>query len=101
MRRAPSPLSFWTTAIDATLLMQEAAFVVTARTLALSATQGPHVTREATRMVLEKPPAFAAAANAAWIAAARGHHFHEVLAAALRPLRAKTTSNASRLRNGR
>lgn len=53
---------------------------------------------EAARMWLEKPTAFAAAAEKAMAAAARGGDALAVTAAALRPYRRHATANARRLR---
>jgi hypothetical protein len=62
--------------------------------MALGAMSAP----EAARMWLEKPTAFATAAEKAMTAAARGGDALAVTAAALRPYRRRTTANARRLR---
>lgn len=53
---------------------------------------------EATKMVLEKPAAFAASAGRAMAAAARGADAARVTEAALRPYNTKAAANARRLR---
>jgi hypothetical protein len=53
---------------------------------------------EAAKMVLEKPVAFAAAAEKAMVAAARGGDAAKVTEAALRPYKTKAAANARRLR---
>ncbi|WP_068115403.1 hypothetical protein [Tropicimonas marinistellae] len=53
---------------------------------------------EASRMVLEKPAAFARAAQHAGEVAIRGGDAASVARAAVKPLRIKTRSNARRLR---
>jgi hypothetical protein len=53
---------------------------------------------EAARMVMEKPAAFALAAQRAATAAAQGGDMAKVAAAALKPIGARTAANARRLR---
>lgn len=53
---------------------------------------------EAAKMMMEKPAAFAEAAQRAAVAAARGGDATRVAAAALRPIGAKAAANARRLR---
>ena len=60
--------------------------------------QGAMSAPEATKMLLEKPAAFAVAAEKAITAAARGAHPTSVAEAALRPIGARTRANARRLR---
>jgi len=93
----PFPFPIYATALEAAFLMQEAALVLSLRAAALSGLR-PLAPGEALRMVTEKPPAFAAASVAAWTAMATGRRADEVLAAALRPLRAETRANVARLR---
>lgn len=62
--------------------------------MALGAMSAP----EAARMWLEKPTAFATAAEKAMVAAARGGDALAVTSAALRPYRHRATANARRLR---
>ncbi len=93
----PFPLSLYATALEAGFLMQEAAMVFSLRTAALSGLR-PLASDEALRMLTEKPPAFAAANAAAWMAIATGRRADEVIAAALRPLRTETRANVARLR---
>lgn len=63
--------------------------------MATGAMSGP----EATRMFMEKPTAFADAAQKAAMAAVRGGDAVSVASAAIRPLRRKTQANARRLRS--
>lgn len=60
--------------------------------------QGGLSAPEAARMVLEKPAAFALAAQRAAVAAARGGDATKVASAALKPIGARTAANARRLR---
>ena len=54
-------------------------------------------TTESTRMVAEKPAAFARSAEAAMKAAMGGQRPDQVMAAAVEPLRRKTRANVARL----
>lgn len=54
-------------------------------------------TTESTRMVAEKPAAFARSAEAAIKAAIDGQRPDQVMAAAVEPLRSKTRANVARL----
>ncbi|MBP7000537.1 hypothetical protein [Amaricoccus sp.] len=66
------------------------------RTMAMaSGTMTPH---EAVAMFMEKPAAFATAAEKAAVAAARGGDAARIASAALRPYGVKTRSNVRRLR---
>ena len=94
----PFPISVYATTLEAAFLMHEAVSVLSLRTAALSGFR-PLAPDEALRMVTEKPPAFAASAAAAFEAALRGRRAEEVLAAALRPLRAEARANVARLSN--
>ena len=60
--------------------------------------QGAMSAPEAAKMLLEKPVAFAAAAEKAMTAAARGAHPTSIAEAALRPIGARARANARRLR---
>jgi hypothetical protein len=60
--------------------------------------QGAMTPPEAVAMVMEKSTAFAAAAEQAAVAAARGAHPAKVAAAALRPYGTKTRANVRKLR---
>ena len=55
---------------------------------------------ESSRMVMEKPASFAAATSAAMAAATAGKRADKVMAAAITPLRKKTSANARRLSKG-
>ena len=60
--------------------------------------QGAMSAPEAARMVMEKPAAFALAAQRAATAAAQGGDMAKVATAALKPIGARTAANARRLR---
>ena len=70
--------------------------VILRRTMMMA--QGAMSGPEAAKMFLEKPAAFAAAAEKAMTAAARGANATSVAEAALRPIGARTRANARRLR---
>jgi hypothetical protein len=89
-------LAFWATQLEAAFLAAEAGSVLTLRMMSFSGLR-PMVPGEHLRMVVEKPPAFLAAALAAWIATVSGRRADEVLAAAIRPLRAEASANVLRL----
>ena len=97
---APQPgtvaLSLWATQLEAAFLAAEAGSVLTLRMMSFSGLR-PMVPGEHLRMVAEKPPAFLAAALAAWIATVSGQRADQVLAAAIRPLRAEASANVLRL----
>ena len=77
-------------------LVSETQTVMTMRLLGMSGMWNVKPT-ESTRMVAEKPAAFARSAEAAMKAAFTGARPDQVVAAAVRPLRNKTRSNAARL----
>ncbi len=83
-------------ALHYTQMNMAAAEVIARRTVQIS--QGAMTGPEAVGMVLEKATAFAAASEGAAVAAARGADPVGIAAAALSPIRAKTRSNAMRLR---
>ncbi len=70
--------------------------VILRRTLRMS--KGTMTGPEAVAMVMEKSSAFAVAAERAAIATARGANPLAIATAALQPIRAKTRSNARKLR---
>jgi hypothetical protein len=90
------PLSAYAAALEAAFLLHEATSVWALRAAALSGLR-PLAPGEAVRMVVEKPPAFAASAHAALDAALRGRFADQVMAAALRPLRLEARANVARL----
>jgi hypothetical protein len=94
----PFPFSVFAACLEAGSLAQDSASVLVLRAVALSAV-GADAAEEAMRMVAEKPPAFAAAASAAWIATIRGRRAEEVWSAALVPLRTEARANVVRLRS--
>lgn len=89
-------LSLWATQLEAAFLAAEAGSVLTLRMMSFSGLR-PLEPGEHVRMVAEKPPAFLAAALAAWIATVSGQRADQVLAAAIRPLRAEASANVLRL----
>jgi hypothetical protein len=89
-------LSLWTTQLEVAFLAAEAGSVLTLRMMSFSGLR-PMVPGEHLRMVAEKPPAFLAAALAAWIATVSGQRADQVLAAGIRPLRAEASANVLRL----
>ena len=78
------------------LMVVEAQAVVTLRTLGMMGVLTPHP-MENQRMVTEKSAAFAESAQAAALAAISGKQPHEVAAAALKPIRERTSANVARL----
>jgi hypothetical protein len=87
----------WTKfAIAYTQMSVAASEVVLRRTLKMA--QGGMTAGEAVGMVMEKATAFVAATEGAAVAAAAGGDALGIASAALRPIRAKTRSNARKLR---
>lgn len=70
--------------------------VILRRTMRMA--QGAMTAGEAVGMVMEKATAFVAATEGAAVAAATGGDAIRIASAALRPIRAKTRSNARKLR---
>ena len=83
-------------ALAYTQMSMAASEVILRRTMKMA--QGAMTTGEAVAMVMEKTTAFAAAAEGAAVAAAAGGDALRIASAALRPIRAKTRSNARKLR---
>ncbi len=93
----PQFLSSWMRLTTAYVDMNiNAAEVILRRTLKIAS--GSMSQPEAVAMVLEKATAFASATERATVVAARGGDALGIASAALRPYRAKTRSNARRLR---
>jgi hypothetical protein len=87
----------WASFSNAYVQMSMAAYeVVLRRTIRMS--QGAMTSAEAVAMVMEKATAFAAASEGAAVAAAMGGDPLRIASAALKPIRAKTRSNARMLR---
>jgi hypothetical protein len=84
------------TGIEATMLAIETNLVVVYRALGLMGFR-PITGQEVTRMIAEKPPAFAASALAAGLTAFGGQRPDQVMAAAIHPLRTETNRNVRRL----
>lgn len=84
------------TGIEAAMLAVEANVVVIYRTLGLFGFR-PMGAQEVSRMMSEKPPAFAASALAAGLTAIGGQRPDQVMAAAIHPLRIETNRNVRRL----
>ncbi len=78
------------------MLAVETGVVLCYRTLGLCGFR-PMTGQEVSRMVAEKPPAFAAAALAAGLTAFGGQRPDQVMAAAIHPLRTETNRNVRRL----
>jgi len=93
--RGPATV-LWGATLECAFLAQETASVMAIRSVRLAGLT-PAARAEALRMVAEKPPAFADATRAAWRAALDGRGAHEVLVAALRPLRQQIRANVDRL----
>lgn len=100
MSRHASPFDLWKGSLELTALLIETQFVMAYRTMGMVGlwTASPGENR---RMVSEKAPAFAEAAEAASRAVMLGHRPDEVMGAWIRPLRRKTRSNARRLGRSR
>ncbi|WP_116132176.1 antifreeze protein [Tropicimonas sp. IMCC34043] len=73
--------------------------VILRRTLQMAT--GTMSAAEATRMLAEKPEAFAKGVQQAGLAALRGQSGPRIAAAAINPVRRKAQSNAARLRRGK
>lgn len=96
-RRTLEAMQAWTRLATAyTRMSMSAGEVIARRTMMMA--QGAMSGPEAARMVLEKPTAFAAAAERAARSAARGATPVAVAEAALKPIGARTRANAKRLR---
>lgn len=91
-----SPMDLWQAGVQLTMLGIETQMVIAYRLLGMSGVWAV-APSENERMVSEKAPAFAHAANAAMRAAASGKRPDEVLTAAVKPLRSRTKSNVRRL----
>ncbi len=78
------------------MLAMEAHVVFAYRTFGLCGFR-PMSSEEITKMVSEKPSAFAASAMAAGFTAMMGQRPDQVMAAAMHPLRAETNRNVRRL----
>jgi hypothetical protein len=87
----------WTNLVTAYGQMSMAASeVILLRTMKMA--QGAMTAGEAMAMVMEKATAFAAATEGAAVAAVTGGDAVRIASAALKPIRAKTRSNARMLR---
>jgi hypothetical protein len=95
--RAVKAFQAWGRMATAYTQMSFAAAEVIARRTRMMA-DGSMTAPEAARMVLEKPAAFAEAAQKAAMAAVSGKDAVAVTSAALKPIRSKTRANARRLR---
>lgn len=90
------PVRSWRTAFALWQVMAEAQTVISLRLLGMWGVL-PASRRENHTMAAEKAPAFARAALAAGRAAAQGKSPDEVIQAAIRPVRRRTSSNVKRL----
>jgi hypothetical protein len=95
--RAMKAMQAWGRMAAAYTQMSFAAAEVIAKRTRMMAS-GSMTAPEAARMVLEKPAAFAEAAQKATMAAVSGKDAVAVATAAVRPIRTKTRANARRLR---
>ena len=91
-----TPLELAATATELWMMMAEAQAVIAMRMMGLAGVWSV-LPSENMRMVSEKGPAFAAAAQASNAALAAGLRPDEVLAAWVKPLRKHTRANAARL----
>lgn len=85
--------------VAGTQVLTSAAVVIQARVMQMAL--GVMKPQEFTRMVLEKPSAFAHSGELAMRAMAGNKGYPAVMAAALRPIAAKTRANAKRLSGSR
>lgn len=90
------PMKSWRSAFALWRVMTEAQMVIGLRVLGMWGVL-PASRRENHTMTAEKAPAFAKAALAAGRAAALGKSPDEVLQAAIRPVRRRTSANVKRL----
>lgn len=90
------PVKSWRTAFALWQVTAEAQMVISLRVLGMWGVL-PASRRENHTMAAEKAPAFARAAIAAGRAAALGKSPDEVLQAAIRPIRRRTSANVRRL----
>ena len=89
-------LNTWQAGMSARLLAAEAQTVMAYRLMGLAGLWSVDA-KENSRMMSEKPPAFAASAIAASTAMMRGERPDQVMTAAMIPLKKRTSSNAKRL----
>ena len=90
------PVKSWRSAVAVWRVMAEAQMVMSLRVMGMWGVI-PASRRENHTMSAEKAPAFAKAALAAGTAAALGKSPDEVLQAAIRPIRRRTSANVKRL----
>ena len=88
--------SYMTTTLDFWRMIGEAQAVIAYRTFGMLGLW-PVTATENDRMVSEKLPAFVAASNAATLAAVTGKSPDKIMAAWLKPIGSKTSSNQRRL----
>jgi len=91
-----TPMDTYKLGLEMMHLAAETQTVMTMRLLGMSGLWNVKPS-ENTRMVAEKPEAFAQSATAAMTSAMKGERPDQVMAAAVAPLRKKTKSNAARL----
>jgi hypothetical protein len=96
MSQFPKPIDLLSTGLEAWHLVAETHQVVAYRLMGLAGFWSVLPT-ENSRMVREKGPAFAKSAKNAMAAASKGQRPDQVMMAAIKPLRKKTTANAKRL----
>ena len=88
--------AWWTFAAAAQAMSQNAGFVIWRRTMMMA--EGKMRPTEAVRMTMEKPVAFAHAAQSAALAAVNGKGAPQIASAALKPIARKASANARRLK---
>ena len=86
-------------ALAAQAMAQNASVVIMRRSMMMA--EGKMKPSEAVRMTMEKPVAFAAAAQSAALAAVNGKDAPQIAAAALKPIARKAKANAHRLSSTR
>ncbi len=91
-----SPFDLWGASLQMGYLLAEAQSVIAMRLWGMAGVWNVTAS-ERTRMVDEKPAALTQAAMNAAFAAMRGERPDQIVTSAIRPLRAKTRSNARRL----
>ena len=91
-----TPIDFWRGVVDLWMLGAETQTVMGYRLMGMAGLWNT-APSENNRMVSEKPEAMMRSARAAADAMAKGQAPHQIVAAAAKPLRAKTRANVARL----
>lgn len=93
------PIAYWALGVRTAQMLAEAQALLAFRMLGMAG-GWPVSPSEGSRMFLEKGPVFLRAYGDATTVAFKGKRLDEIADAALRPIRQKTRSNASRLGRG-